>query len=122
MSALDIGKGHDGGETTVLGEGERDGIQGRRECAHGVLLNGGNLEESHSKRMLTRTSEQTYLVCGFRYCYCAADVGSASTIYDTIVHDEIADHTDGIMQGPLSLVNDLVTSTNLVGKSTNARN
>lgn len=71
---------------------------------------------------LVRTSELVYLVCSFGYCDCTADVGSAPTIYDPVVNDEVADYTNGIVQCSLSLVNNLVINTNLVDRGESGGN
>lgn len=86
---LDLGQRGDGVQTAVLGEGHGHRVEGLGEGAHGVLLQAGRLDG----RVLD----------GQR----AGDLGGATTVDDTVVADEVADHTESIVEGALGFVDDL---------------
>lgn len=50
----------------------------------------------------------TNLVCSFGNCNRAADFGCTTTVDNSVIHDEIPDHTEGIVQGTFGFVDDLV--------------
>lgn len=89
LSTLDIGQGIDRAQTRVLGKGERDSVQSLSERSHGVLLNGRDLVG--------------LLGDGDR----GADLGGSTSVNHSVVLDQISHDTDGIVQRPLSLVDDL---------------
>lgn len=50
----------------------------------------------------------TNLVCSFGNCDRTADFGCTTTVDNSVIHDEISDHTEGIVQGTFGFVDDLV--------------
>ena len=48
-----------------------------------------------------------YLVCGLTDRNSAADISGASTVYDAVIHDDVADGADGVMKRSLGLVDNL---------------
>ena len=48
-----------------------------------------------------------YLVCGLTDRNSTADISGASAVYDAVIHNDVADGADGIMECSLGLVDNL---------------
>ena len=89
LSTLDIGQGVDRAQTRVLGKSERNSVQSLSKGSHGVLLNRGDLVG--------------LLGNGDR----GADLSGSTSVDNSVVLDQVSDNTNGIVQRPLGLVDDL---------------
>jgi hypothetical protein len=49
----------------------------------------------------------TYLICSFAYRNGAANLSGSTTIYDTVVDNEIANCANSIVQCPLGFIDNL---------------
>jgi hypothetical protein len=95
-------------ETAVFREGKGDRVERRSERPHGVLLDGRNLKGKRSVAGPGKAGVQViYLVCGLTDRNSTADISGASTVYDAVIHDDVADGADGIVECSLGLVDDL---------------
>lgn len=98
LASLDLGQSLDWWQTRVLGKSQWHSLERLGESAHGVLVNTGNL------------------IGGLGDSQRAGNLGSTTTVDNTVITDQVADDADGIVERALSLVNDhLVASTNKHG-------
>jgi hypothetical protein len=79
LTGLNRSQGLNRAETRVLGKSERDGIESIGESAHGILLNAGALDG------------------GIFNCKRASNLGSTTTVDNTIVADQVADDAKSIV-------------------------
>ena len=89
LLGLDLGEGSDGVETTVLGESHGDGVESVGEGAHGVLLEAGRLDGS----VLNGQA--------------AGNFRGTTTVDNAVVTDKVAHDAKGVVEGTLSLIDDL---------------
>jgi hypothetical protein len=57
--------------------------------------------------MMEEARKTIYLVRRFRHCNCAANISSTSTIHNTIIHNEVTNDAERVVQCTLGLVNNL---------------
>lgn len=90
LSRLDAGKGSNWRETGVLRQGHWDLIKSLGESAHGILLKAWGLDG------------------GILDGDGAGNLSSSTSVDDTVITDQVADDAKSIVQGTLSLVDDLI--------------
>lgn len=89
LPTLHLREGLNRTQSTVLGQCQRDGIEGGSESAHGVLFN------------------RSDVVGGLGNGDGASDFGGSSSVDDAVVADEVADDTECVVESALGLVDDL---------------
>lgn len=90
LSGLDAGKGGNWGESGVLGQGHWDLVKSLGESAHGILLKAWRLDG------------------GILDGEGAGNLSSSTSIDDTVITNQVANDAKSIVQGTLSLVDNLV--------------
>ena len=91
LLALHLGQRSDRVQTTVLGQCHWDGIQGFGKGPHCVLF------------------EPRRLNCSIFHGQTAGNFGCSTTVYDTVVADEVTNNTESIVERSLGLVDNLMT-------------
>ena len=112
LPALDVGQRINRGETRVLGQCQGSRVQCLSECAHRVLLDGGDLQggQQSACRTVIERECQTDFISGLGNGNRSTDFGSASSVHYSVVSNQVSDNADRIVQRSLRLVNDLQES------------